>query len=320
MNSKVETLRKIPVERVDTVTPDSFDQRYLAGPGKPVVLTQAITSWKALSRWSFDFFKMRYGADNVAPRIFSSSGYLKPMLLGSYLDYLDAPEKLPSGLWLDAATWHPRPAPAALPTPLYLAWNVFGKHPELLEDIELSPKFVDDWLPLLPQALRSAMDNATRYFSAGLMIGARDSRTRLHYDFLHTHAYLAQIVGTKSCMLFSPEDGPALYDGEVNADEPDFEKFPLFRRATAYTCTLEPGELLFIPHRWWHHVVCADKSITVNYNFFNRVNFGAYMKDLLQDLPALVEGLQSSPDALNNLGIKWSSRGFEVPDSVKTYK
>ena len=71
-------------------------------------------------------------------------------------------------------------------------------------------------------------------------------------------------------MLFSPEDSAALYDGEVNPDAPDFEKFPLFRNATPYECTIGLGELLFMPAQWWHHVVGLEKSITVNYNFFNR--------------------------------------------------
>jgi ribosomal protein L16 Arg81 hydroxylase len=214
-------------------------------------------------------------------------------------------------------TYYPRPAPANLTSPLYLAWNVFPSHPELLDDIELSPNFVEDWLPLLPEALRRTLDQATRYFSAGLMIGTRNSQTRLHYDFLDSHAYLAQIVGTKRCWLFSPSDSAALYKGTVNLDAPDFEKFPLFRNATVYECTLKPGELLFIPSRWWHHVVNLEKSLTVNYNFFNRTNFGAYVTQLLRDLPALVQGFQNFPGERAALGIQWTSRDFDFPDSGK---
>ena len=310
-------LRKVSIERASGLTPDVFLLRYLSGLGKPVIVTDAITSWNALSHWSFDFFKKRYGSDRVGPRIFTGVGHLKPMPLSEYINYLDAPEAIPGGLWIDPKTLHPRPAPATLASPLYLAWNVFPAHPELLDDIELSPSFVEDWLPLLPAAFRKNMDTATRYFSAGLMIGTTNSQTRLHYDFLDSHAYLAQIVGSKSCLLFSPEDSAALYEGKVDLNEPDFEKFPLFRKATAYECTLHPGELLFIPYRWWHHVVNLEKSITVNYNFFNRVNFGAYMTHLLRDLPALVEGLQNSPEDRAALEIKWTSRGFDFPDSQK---
>jgi ribosomal protein L16 Arg81 hydroxylase len=189
------------------------------------------------------------------------------------------------------------------------------RHPELLDDVELSPKFMEDWLPLLPAALRRTLDQATRYFSAGILIGPKNAQIGLHHDFLETHAYLAQIAGRKRCVLFSPEDSAALYRGDVNVDAPDFEKFPLFRNATAYECTLEPGELLFIPYRWWHHVVGLEKSITVNYNFFNHVNFGAYLTHLLRDLPAVVEGLALSPEARAALGIEWTCRGFDFPTS-----
>jgi ribosomal protein L16 Arg81 hydroxylase len=313
----MERLRSLPIERTHGLTPEFFLQRYLAGPGKPVILTDAIKSWGALSRWSFELFKTRYGSDSVAPKIFSGPKCLKPMMLSDYLDYLDAPAAIPAGLWLDATTLHPRQAPAAPTAPLYLAWNVFGQHPELLEDVELSPKFVEDWLPLLPAALRKTLDEATRYFSAGLMIGPQNAQTGLHYDFLDTHAYLAQIIGKKRCVLFSSEDSASLYNGKVNVDAPDLEKFPLFRNATAYECILAPGELLFIPYRWWHHVVSLEKSITVNYNFFNRVNFGVYLTHLLRDFPSVVKGLEQSPDARAALGIEWTSRGFDFPNSGK---
>ena len=149
------------------------------------------------------------------------------------------------------------------------------------------------------------------------MIGPRNSQIGLHYDFLESHAYLAQIIGRKRCVLFSPADSAALYDGKVNVDAPDFDKFPLLQNATAYECTLEPGELLFIPYRWWHLAVCLEKSITVNYNFFNRVNMSGYMTHLLRDLPALVDGIAQLPEERAALGINWTSRGFDFSDSGK---
>ncbi len=322
MNTATECLRTQPIERAQGLTPETFQQRYLTGYGKPVVLTDAMSSWGALSRWSFDFFKVRYGADNVAPGFLSGTKrFNKLMTLPNFLDYLDAPDVPTVGLWVDPDTLYPCPVPAEPSSiPLYLSWNVFGLHPELLGDIELSPTFVEDWLPLLPLALRKTLDGGTRYFAAGLMIGSKDATIGLHYDFLHTHAYLAQVIGKKRCVLFSPEDSAALYDGEVNPDAPDFEKFPLFRNATPYECTIGPGELLFMPAQWWHHVVSLEKSITVNYNFFNRVNFSDYLTRILRALPAVVEGLQQLPNQREALGIKWTSRGFDFPDSAKSYK
>jgi len=310
-----------PIERTNGGTPETFLQHFLTGLGKPVILTDALSSWPALSRWSFELFKTRYGSDSVAPRTWvgpSGMKFVKLMRLGDFIDYLDAPDGLAPGLWVDRETLHPSRGPAdASEYPLYLAWNVFARHPELLDDVELSPKFVEDLLPLLPEAFRKILDGATKYFIAGVMIGPKNSQIGLHYDFLESHAYLAQIVGRKRCVLFSPADSAALYGGKVNVDAPDFEKFPLLQNATAYECTLEPGELLFIPYRWWHHAVCLEKSITVNYNFFNRVNMAGYMTHLLRELPALVEGIAQLLEERAALGIQWTSRGFDLPDSDK---
>lgn len=309
------------IERISGWTPESFHQHFLTGLGKPIIVTDAIAFWPALSRWSFEMFKARYGSENVTPRTWRGPGgmkFMKLMKFGDFIDYLDAPEGPAPGLWIESETLHPTRGPAeASAYPLYLAWNVFTLHPELLDDVELSPKFVEDLLPCLPEALRMILDRATRYFPAGVMVGAKHSQIGLHYDFLDSHAYLAQIVGRKRCVLLSPADSAALYDGKVNVDAPDYEKFPLFRNATPYECILEPGELLFIPSRWWHHAVCLEKSLTVNYNFFNRVNMAGYLTRLLQDLPALVDGIAQLPEARAALEIKWECRGFDFPPSVK---
>jgi hypothetical protein len=312
-------LHHLPIERTCSLDPEIFEQRYLAGIGKPIIITDALNSWPALSKWSFEFFKTRYGSDHIAPRTWAGPDgmkFQKLMTLADFIDYVDAPGVPPPGLWVKSRTLHPCTGPANdSKYPLYLPWRAFARHPELLDDVKLSPTFVEDWLPFLPEAFRTVLDEATQYFSAGVLLGPKDSQLGLHYDFLESHAYLAQIVGKKRCLLFSPGDSSALYDGKVNVDAPDFDKFPLLQNTTAYECTLESGELLFMPRLWWHHVVGLEKSITVNYNFFNHLNFGAYMTHLLRDLPALVEGIADLPDARATLGIKWTCRGFDFPDS-----
>lgn len=262
-------------------------------------------------------FKSRYGSENIVASVWSNDNFRKIIKFRDYIDYLDAPSEKSQGFWIDSVTKFPVEEPPELAgKPLYLtSWRGFIIHRELLDDVKLSPSFVEDWFPLLPQGFRDALDNATRYYSAGILIGPPGSQAILHQDYLHSHAYLAQIRGRKRCLLFSPEDSTNLYEGKVDPDHPDMAKFPLFRNATAFECLLEPGELLFIPFTWWHHVVAVEKSITVNYNFFNRVNFRAYWTELLQQLPAFVDGLEKSPTAKESLGIAWVSKGFEFLDS-----
>jgi hypothetical protein len=316
MTETIECCRRVAIERANGLTPAVFHERYLSGSGKPVILTDVLNSWKARTKWTFDFFKSHYGSEQVVPSIWPGDKYLKVIPFADYIDSLDNPNGRTPGFWIDLATKLPCEAPQESPdTPLYLTgWRAFNLHPELLEDVDLSPKFTDDWLPLLPPAFRKVLEENTKYLSGGFLIGPAGSIATLHADILHTHAYLAQIVGKKKCVLFSPDDSDYLYDGKVDPDRPNLEESPLFRRATAYECILEPGELLFMPSNWWHHVIALEKSITVSYNFFNRVNFGAYIQALLQDLPNILTELEKYPDSKAALGIHWVSKGFNSPD------
>ena len=314
MSLDPDKLRRIPIERSPVVSPDVFWDRYLTGCGKPVIVTDALKGWPALSKWSFEFFKSHFGSAYVVPTAQPSSQCMKMVKLADYIDVLDQPDAVLPGFWIDPISRLPLEMPPVMPrSPLYLAWNVFVKFPELLPDVILSPGFVDDWVPLLPPAFRTILDEATRYFLAGIMMGPKGSRSKLHFDFLHTHAYLAQIVGQKKCTLFSPQDSAALYDGKIQLDQPDYDRYPLFSEATAYEGILEPGNMLFIPPCWWHEVIAIENSITVNYNFFNRFNFGSFLTDLLRELPSVVHGLNQVPGARDALGIRWACKGFDIP-------
>ncbi len=44
------------------------------------------------------------------------------------------------------------------------------------------------------------------------------------------------------------------------------EKYPLFEKNAppAIECVIHPGDILYIPKRWWHHVTSLDTAISVN--------------------------------------------------------
>ena len=78
-----------------------------------------------------------------------------------------------------------------------------------------------------------------------------------------------QVMGTKRVVLFPPSDAPYLYlEGDkskvTDIDSPDLDKFPEFVRVQRYEAVLKPGEVLFIPALWFHHVTALAFGVAVN--------------------------------------------------------
>ena len=99
-----------------------------------------------------------------------------------------------------------------------------------------------------------------------------------HYDAPNNIACCT--VGRRRFTVFPPEQIANLYPGPleptpggqavsvVNFAAPDFERYPRFREALAFgkSALLEPGDAIFIPSMWWHHVQALDAfNVLVNY-------------------------------------------------------
>uniref|UniRef100_T1HD77 JmjC domain-containing protein 5 n=1 Tax=Rhodnius prolixus TaxID=13249 RepID=T1HD77_RHOPR len=102
--------------------------------------------------------------------------------------------------------------------------------------------------------------------------GPRGTVTPLHYD--PKHNLLCQVVGRKKLLLYSPEDSDFLYPHEtkmlhntaqVDPQKPDYKSFPRYKLAKGFECVLNPGEMLYIPPKWWHYVKSMDVSFSVSF-------------------------------------------------------
>ncbi|MBU1287072.1 MAG: cupin-like domain-containing protein [Alphaproteobacteria bacterium] len=108
-------------------------------------------------------------------------------------------------------------------------------------------------------------------------IGNRTTATA-HYDMSNNMACC--IVGERRFTLFPPEQIANLYPGPleptpggqvvsmVDFQNPDFKQHPRFADAlrNAEVADLEPGDVLFYPALWWHHVeALSDFNTLVNY-------------------------------------------------------
>jgi hypothetical protein len=102
--------------------------------------------------------------------------------------------------------------------------------------------------------------------------------TPAHFDESNNVACV--VSGKRRFTLFPPEQIANLYIGPldyaptgtpislVSFDEPDFTRFPRFEAAlaAAQVADLEPGDAIYIPALWWHHVRSLSKyNVLVNY-------------------------------------------------------
>jgi hypothetical protein len=107
-----------------------------------------------------------------------------------------------------------------------------------------------------------------------LWLGGR-VRTQIHHDRDHNLACV--LAGRRRFVLFPPEQVANLYIGPidnppplslVDLEAPDFARYPRFSQAlkTAQAAELGPGDAIFLPRHWWHHVTSREPyNAMVNY-------------------------------------------------------
>jgi hypothetical protein len=140
---------------------------------------------------------------------------------------------------------------------------------------------------------------------ARLWIGT-PTRIAAHNDFPDNLACC--VAGRRRFTLFPPEQFANLYLGPidntpagravsmVDFHAPDFDRFPRFAEALSagQVAELEPGDAVFIPSMWWHHVEgLAAFNILLNYWWRDTPRFLGQPQDALnhailaiRDLPA----------------------------------
>ena len=250
------------IDRRAGLSRDEYEREYLH-PLRPVILTDAISHWGALGRWSPEFFKKEYGALEV-----EVDG--ETMALGDLIDRVEA-------------STDDNPAP-------YLRNQALAEWPpELSSDVFPMPDCTQpNWLE------SRVFPNGENLSSVEVYIGGQGAQFPvLHYDGLHTHAFLMQLYGDKEYIVFSPEQTRFMYPQDgiqanksriVDLLDPDLAEFPLFDQAEGFRFSLHPGETLFVPSGWWHTARILSPSVTVSINGLNRANGAAFRRDYCEAL------------------------------------
>ena len=262
-----------PVQEIQVISPPK-DQEPLAHSIQPffekqipVVMRGAVSHVPAIEFWkSWEYWQQTVGNETCKVEIGGSYGSQDmdstEIPMEGYLQYLQLFEKR-----------HASTPFQSIPKEelVYLAQNdLFAR---LYQDVWI-PDFCDDNNDSSTTQTKVGLG---RLYSCMLWLGPRGCVSPLHYDPLDN--CLMQYVGRKSILLYPPNATDQLYaghDGQQSNTSPidptapagarSRERYPIFysQRPTAYECSLEPGDLLYIPSKWWHFVQCLETAASVN--------------------------------------------------------
>lgn len=202
---------------------------------RPVILMGAAEWWPAVGKWTPQFFKERFAQVEIRPSLFlpttgvpysqTEAAHRCVTLMSDLLERMAAGERC----YLDQS--------------------------DISRFVGLEADYSFAWI------------NAASV-TTSLWIGSQ-TRSGLHYDLCDN--WLVQVYGQKKALLVSPQESRCLYPfhdnvtkSQVDPETPDLGAYPRFSDARVFTGDLDPGDMLFIPRGWWHHLSTRAESISVN--------------------------------------------------------
>lgn len=245
---------------IDTVTSlsvESFDEQYFQ-PGKPVIHKGGIKDKVFFKKWSTDYLEEKLKSRPVR------------------VNYCD-----------DGVFDFNKKQIKKIDVPFSQAVKYFCSEEFVSKSYYLQQTSIPHFFPeLLPDLSRPDYNIPSDVIvNQNLWMGGAGCVSPLHYD--SNENFLMQVIGRKELIMFAPEDGKYLYPShqqggihlsQVDLDNLNLNQFPAVALAKPIRCLLEPGDVLFIPPNWWHHVRSLDMCLSVNYwwqRFDIRKNSGA---------------------------------------------
>ncbi len=229
--------------------------------GQPAVLRGLVGAWPAVAR----------GRTSAAALV----AYLRAFDTGAPVDAIMTPPDQDGRIFYNPAmsgfNYVRNRLPLSAVAEQVLRYATFPKPPAVAAQSapirECVPGFaLENRLPLLGEAV------APRIWLGNAIT------TPAHFDEWNNIACV--VAGRRRFTLFPPEQIGNLYIGPldfaptgapmslVNLRAPDFKRFPKFRTAlaAARTAELGPGDAIYIPPAWWHHVESQETfNLLVNY-------------------------------------------------------
>jgi len=225
---------------LNTLLKKEFNNEFLL-PQKPLIIKNISPGATAFKKWDINYFKKKAGdlmIDVHDNRIKNNSTTSitkadKKMLFSEYLDIIAKNKESNYRIFL---------------------FNLFKHKPLLRDDFPC------------PDIFSGLLDKIGYTF-----FGAKNSNVRIHYDIDNCNVLHTQFLGRKKITLFSPDFSEMLYQlpftthSIVDFQKVNPEKYPATKYLKGYEIILQPGETLFMPSGYWHHMQYIDAGFSVSY-------------------------------------------------------
>jgi hypothetical protein len=234
------------VDVVDNISPEAFRKGYYE-PLRPVVIKDMARHWPACQKWNWDYFKQLVGNQRV--------GIYNNIKSDAYTPINTADEYTTFGDYIDMV----RSGPAAWRIFLF---NIFDHAPQLTKDFSWPEAYMKGFVKKYPM----------------LFVGGQGSITHMHFDIDMSNILHTQFAGRKRVLLFPFQEQHKLYrkpwevlsmvdfshyaDGEKS--KVDYDSFPALRHARGYEVILEPGDTLFMPPGFFHHMEYIESGFAMS--------------------------------------------------------
>jgi len=233
-----------PVAVFDSIDPEVFKKEYYE-PCLPVVIKNLAKDWPDYSKWNWDYFKQLVGQKKVPLyNNVKSDAYTPINTADDYKTFGEYIDMISSG----PAAWR-----------IFL-FNIFDHAPQLINDFTWPEHLMKGFVKKYPM----------------LFTGGASSITHMHFDIDMSHILHTQFCGRKRVLMFPYQEQYKLYrkpwevlsladfsnyyiDGKV-----DYEKFPALKLAEGHDFILEPGDTLFMPAGYWHHMEYLDSGFAMS--------------------------------------------------------
>ena len=249
------------IQRIDPPPFHDFLERFIA-VNRPVILAGCMEDWKPYNTWTFDYFRRHHkdsivgiqdGRDSDPFYEQNQKFHRKDVRFGEFLDRLERTDSS---------------------NDFYMTAGNMGSH-----RVALSQLFDD----------AENINIRNEYFEfpaeGSLWIGPKGTVTPLHFDMINN--FFCQISGSKRVRLVPSWSMPWVYNdyhvySDVDAASPDFDQHPLFSNVTMYDFVVYPGEVLFIPLGWWHHLESLEPTVSLTRKRLNHAGSNTYGGGFIQ--------------------------------------